>query len=167
MEKVYVLYSKYSDTCTSFLERSYKAGVDIISPICIDNPKVRRQVMSSALSINHVPCIIGTLDGFLVTYQGKDAFKWLENVILSMRTTVDEQGHEQQNRGLAMMQDSEVVVKEKTESNNPVNIDTEQVNGHVDHKLQDPKTIAEQMARERDGVDKLVFGDRRVVATLK
>jgi hypothetical protein len=174
MENVYVLYSRYSGACTSFLQAAREAGVDNIIPICIDNPAVRKSLLASALTIECVPCVVGTLDGYLVSYQGKDAFSLLDSMILSAskdaeetRDVADEpvpRGNRQ--RRMAISPDNEHQVREgRARAENPLDMDTDQVNGHVDHKLLNTKSIVDDMIRERASVDNTVFGDRRVVAS--
>src|SRR5690606_22809976 len=79
-EKVYVLCSKYSESCQKFMNIVSQFGIDIIYPIYIDSQEARDIILSSPLKIKSVPCILGTVNGFFATYEGKDAFDWLNEI---------------------------------------------------------------------------------------
>ena len=83
-----LLYSKYSSNSTKIIEiiNQYTAVFTNnfnFKLICIDNEKIRSQVLNSKnIKISKVPCILILYnDGGLEKYEGEDAFNWVESII--------------------------------------------------------------------------------------
>ena len=85
IKQTLVVYSKYSQACTSFLpildmfpdhlKESLK-----LSPLCADHPKVRKIVQSSGIIA--VPCIqIVYSSKKKERYEGQEAFEWAQTII--------------------------------------------------------------------------------------
>lgn len=134
-EKVYVLCSKYSESCKRFMSIVSQFGIDIIYPIYIDSQEARTIILSSPLNIKSVPCILGSVNGFFATYEGKDAFDWLNEISKNYIETPSPE--------------EEIVPSEN-------------MNALAENKLADSKTIAERMREERERDDKFLHDERRM-----
>lgn len=134
-EKVYVLCSKYSESCQQFMSIVSQFGIDIIYPIYIDSQEARTIILSSPLKIKSVPCILGTVNGFFATYEGKDAFDWLNEISKNYIETPSPE--------------EEIVPAEN-------------MNALAENKITDSKTIAERMREERERDDKFLHDERRM-----
>lgn len=125
-KRVYVLCSKYSQACKEFMRIVTEFKFNFIVPIFVDNQKYRTIILSSPLKIKYVPCIVGSKDGYIAIYEGKDAFAWLDEITKENQDipTAPEYDHE-----------------------------AESISAHTSHKI-DSKSIADQMKREREQYDK-------------
>jgi hypothetical protein len=129
-EKVYVLCSRYSKACAQFLAKAQPLA--FVRPVFIDNSLVRKAVMASPLKIQTVPCILGSVNGYVATYEGRDAFSWLDEMLASY---------------------AEEPVPETAEEFPEIN--PEKINAHVTHKI-DAKEAADRMRKEREQDDSLL-----------
>jgi len=78
-ESVVLLYSQYSEDCGQFIETANKYGVNYITPICVDNVKIRETISKT---IKYVPTLLFIFkDGMVDTYQGEKAMLWLSSTI--------------------------------------------------------------------------------------
>lgn len=136
--QVYVLCSQYSKACSEFLRTVSEAGLDSIVPIYVDNPTARRIVRESALDIQTLPCVLGSVNGYMATYEGHDAFAWLAEVVQAS-TRAPGPG------------DALPPPEEAAEHNG----------AHVNHKLVDSKSVAERMRAERETDDDIMFDRKR------
>jgi len=138
MQKVYVLCSRYSKACADFMATVNDNEIDVIVPVYIDNATARERVQMSPLDIKTVPCVIGTVNGYFATYEGRDAFSWLDDLVASNTKTP--------------LPDTEIP---------PPDARPEIMNGNKGKKLEDSKAIAEQMKREREIDDMNMHGQHR------
>jgi hypothetical protein len=72
-----VMYSKFSSSCTNFLEILAKVPTFKHTLLCIDNEDVRKRVLSqSKLNVTEVPCIFRIYErtGYVETFEGDRAF---------------------------------------------------------------------------------------------
>lgn len=73
-----VMYSKFSQGCSAFLEILSKVPTFKHTLLCIDNEDVRKRVLSpqSKLNVTEVPCIfrIYERNGYVETFEGERAF---------------------------------------------------------------------------------------------
>ena len=73
-----VMYSKFSQSCTNFLEILSKVPTFKHTLLCIDNEDVRKRVLSpqSKLNVTEVPCIFRIYErtGYVETFEGERAF---------------------------------------------------------------------------------------------
>jgi hypothetical protein len=79
-----LLYSQYSSHCKNLIDLVQKYSIDFgLTNICIDNEKIRNQIMSSKkITIECVPCIlIYFADGVVEKYDGSNAFRYIEDLI--------------------------------------------------------------------------------------
>lgn len=83
-----LLYSKYSDNCQNLSKLMEEAPIDVpsflnLSPLCIDNEKVRKRIQSCKdFKIKGVPCILLVLpSGEVEQYEGGSAFNLVADVI--------------------------------------------------------------------------------------
>lgn len=129
-EKVYVLCSRYSKACAQFLAKAQP--LEFVRPIFIDNSIVRKAVIESPLKIQSVPCVLGSVNGYVATYEGRDAFSWLDEMLSSY---------------------VEVPALQPTEEFPEIN--PEKINAHVTHKI-DAKEAADRMRKEREQDDTLL-----------
>lgn len=84
MSKKILIYSQYSVHCKKIIDRiSSMSLFDDVHKICIDNRKVRKQVLkSSILKLECVPCILLLYpDGVVEKYDGSYAFEWVDFII--------------------------------------------------------------------------------------
>ena len=84
------LYSKYSNTCKNFfnlvdnIPPEVKENIKFIN-VCIDNEKIRKNVLNSKLDIKNVPCILIIYnDGRAEKFEGIDAFKWGNEILIKI-----------------------------------------------------------------------------------
>lgn len=138
-QKVYVLCSRYSKASAEFLKVVDEYEIDIVIPVFIDTPEARDMVLSSALNIKSVPCVIGNVNGYFATYEGKDAFDWLAE-IAKMYAKPDPP-------------EAEIASPETV---------PERINAHVNHKLIDSRTLAEKMRHEREVDDDFLHDRKRI-----
>lgn len=138
-DRVYVLCSRYSKACAEFMNVVTNNGIDIVVPVYIDNPAARKIVAESPLDIHTVPCVIGSVNGYMATYEGRDAFEWLNEV-------------------------AQMYARDPSPSDKIPAPDAEpdRLNAHVDHKI-DAKSVAEKMRMEREMDDDLISDRRRRV----
>jgi hypothetical protein len=136
-EYVYVLCSRYSRACAQFLSKAQ--ALQFVRPIFIDNSSVRKIVSSSPLKIQTVPCVLGSINGYVATYEGRDAFSWLDEMLSynNSEDTREEISNEFLNQGI-----------------NP-----EKINAHVTHKI-DAKEAADRMRKEREDDDNRLHNPR-------
>lgn len=137
-QHVYVLCSKYSESCKEFMNIVNKYNIDIIRPVYIDNSISRKLVEKSPLNIKLFPCILGSLNGYIAIYEGKDAFDWLNEI-------------------------SKSYIQPQSIDKNIEYGDTEpdKLNAHVDHKIIDNNSIVEKMRKEREQDDNLLHDKKR------
>lgn len=135
--RVYVLSSRHSPECARFFERAAKTNIDFLVPVLVDGQAARAKVLASPLNITQVPCVIGSVNGFVATYEGRDAFSWLE-------ATIAELGADEPQPETPI--DPEPV--------------PERVRAHVSHKI-DTHSLIERMRLERETDDNLVSDPRR------
>jgi len=83
-----ILFSKYSPYSTQLMGILEKAPIDFagitgLTPVCIDNDKVRQRIAKSkTINVASVPCIlIARTDGSVEQYEGQRAFDWVQNII--------------------------------------------------------------------------------------
>ena len=73
-----IMYSKFSQGCSAFLEILSKVPMFKHTLLCIDNEDVRKRVLSpqSKLNVTEVPCIfrIYERNGYVETFEGERAF---------------------------------------------------------------------------------------------
>ena len=73
-----VMYSKFSQGCSAFLEILSKVPTFKHTLLCIDNEDVRKRVLSpqSKLNVTEVPCIFRIYEhnGYVETFEGERAF---------------------------------------------------------------------------------------------
>ena len=72
-----VMYSKFSSSCTNFLEILAKVPTFKHTLLCIDNEDVRKRVLSqSKLNVTEVPCIFRIYErtGYVETFEGERAY---------------------------------------------------------------------------------------------
>jgi hypothetical protein len=83
---VLLLYSKYSENSTRFLELLKARPINFLRALCIDNEKIRRRILSSKnINVNCVPCILIYFPtGVVEKYDGENAFSWAQNIIQKM-----------------------------------------------------------------------------------
>ena len=83
MSQVICLYSEQSPKSREILESAQ--GLPFMQFVCIDNPKLRKRVMSSkALSVTKVPTIIVIRDDGIVEKYDDTAGEWLQDVLKNM-----------------------------------------------------------------------------------
>ena len=138
-QHVYVLCSKYSEACAAFLNTVAKYEIDIVIPVFIDSQYARDIVKKSKLNIQTVPCIIGNINGYFATYEGSDAFTWLEDI-------------------------SKMYIKPPPTDEDLPSPESvpEKLNGHVNHKLVDTRSVAEKMRQEREQTDEVLHDTKRI-----
>lgn len=136
--RIYVLCSRYSKACSEFMRTVTAYNIDVIVPVYIDNPTARKIVASSALDIQTVPCVIGSVNGYMATYEGREAFDWLSEI-------------------------AKQYVREPQPEDPipPPESEPERHSAHVGHKLADSKTLAEKMRAEREMDDDLMHDRKR------
>jgi hypothetical protein len=84
------LYSKYSNTCKNFFGLVENIPPEIkdsikFTNLCIDNEKIRKNVLNSKLDIKNVPCILIVYnDGRAEKFEGVDAFKWGNEILFKI-----------------------------------------------------------------------------------
>jgi len=84
------LYSKYSNTCKNFFGLVENIPPEIkenmkFTSLCIDNEKIRKNVLKSKLDIKNVPCILIIYnDGRAEKFEGVDAFKWGNEILFKI-----------------------------------------------------------------------------------
>jgi hypothetical protein len=73
-----VMYSKFSQCCSAFLEILTKVPTFKHTLLCIDNDDIRKRVLSpqSKLNVTEVPCIFRIYErtGYVETFEGERAF---------------------------------------------------------------------------------------------
>jgi hypothetical protein len=72
-----VMYSKFSSSCTNFLEILAKVPTFKHTLLCIDNEDARKRVLTqSKLNVTEVPCIFRIYErtGYVETFEGERAF---------------------------------------------------------------------------------------------
>jgi len=73
-----VMYSKFSKSCTNFLEILEKVPTFKHTLLCIDNEEARKRVLSpqSKLNVSEVPCIFRIYErtGYVESFEGERAF---------------------------------------------------------------------------------------------
>ena len=99
------LYSKFSQNSKNFTQLlehippDFKANIKL-NTLCIDNENVRKTVLSSKqFDIKNVPCVLVTYnDGRVEKFEGSDAFKWADDVIVKInhKVQVEQQMLQQQ-----------------------------------------------------------------------
>ena len=99
------LYSKFSQNSKNFtqlLERipdDFKNNIKFNS-LCVDNENIRKTVLNSKqFDIKNVPCVLVTYnDGRVEKFEGSDAFKWADDVIVKInhKVQVEQQMLQQQ-----------------------------------------------------------------------
>lgn len=99
------LYSKFSQNSKNFtqlLERipdDFKNNIKFNS-LCVDNENIRKTVLNSKqFDIKNVPCVLVTYnDGHVEKFEGSDAFKWADDVIVKInhKVQVEQQMLQQQ-----------------------------------------------------------------------
>ena len=78
MNKVFLLYSTFSNHCTKILQLI--SHINTINTLCIDNPKIRSQITKSPnFNIQFVPSIITLKNNQYNLYQGSDATNFILN----------------------------------------------------------------------------------------
>jgi DNA polymerase III gamma/tau subunit len=85
------LYSKFSQNSKNFsqlLERipnDFKNNIKFNS-LCVDNENIRKTVLNSKqFDIKNVPCVLVTYnDGHVEKFEGSDAFKWADDIIVKI-----------------------------------------------------------------------------------
>ena len=80
---VLLLYSKYSQNSTRFLEILKARPLNFLRSLCIDNEQIRQKILNSKnLNVKCVPCILIYFPGGVVEkYDGESAFSWAQNII--------------------------------------------------------------------------------------
>lgn len=88
-ELIVLLYSQYSKDCGHFVDTANKYGINYITPVCIDNSKIREIVKSK---IKFVPTLLFIFkDGIVDTYQGEKAMLWLDNAIRPIQERLEQE----------------------------------------------------------------------------
>lgn len=89
---IVLLYSQYSEECGRFIETAKNYNIDYITPVCIDNSKVRQVVRKS---IKFVPTLLFIYDdGMVDTYQGEKAMLWLDSIIRPIKEKLEREERE-------------------------------------------------------------------------
>ena len=90
-----LMYSKYSKYSNTFIELLESSNIDFVKVtglniICIDNENIRKRIIDSKnVQIQNVPCILIVYnDGGVEKYEGSDAFKWAEDIIIKNKHPV-------------------------------------------------------------------------------
>ena len=95
MENQYsvLLYSKYSQNSNRFIKMIDESNIDFakitgLTTVCIDNDDIRKRILNSKnILIANVPCVLKIFgDGGVEKYEGEDAFKWAEEIIVNSRS---------------------------------------------------------------------------------
>jgi len=87
MNRIIILYSKYSNNCKKLMDIVRNAIINFenteLSNICIDNKDIRKKILKSkTLLVKAVPCILILYpDGGVEKYEGGTAFRWVEEII--------------------------------------------------------------------------------------
>lgn len=139
-ESVYVLCSRYSKECARFISKAQP--LEFIRPIFIDNAAAREAVLSSSLGVQSVPCVLGSVNGYVATYEGRDAFSWLDDMLATY------------------VQDEHAFQAPAADDPSFGEVNPEKVNAHVTHKI-DAKEAAERMRKEREQDDDMLSNPRR------
>lgn len=139
MSIAYVICSRYSKACADFMATVNDNGIKDIVPVYIDNAASREAIVRSPLDIKTVPCVVGTVNGFFATYEGRDAFAWLEDIVTKSQP--------------APSPDSEIQRPDESPGI---------INGNKGKKLENSKAIAEQMQRDREIDDMKLHGANRM-----
>lgn len=70
------LYSKYSDACRYLYQ--YVKNIEIIHKLCLDNSKIKEQILNSKINVTTVPCIaLYYPTGTVELLEGQKAFEWV------------------------------------------------------------------------------------------
>lgn len=87
MNRIIILYSKYSNNCKKLMDIVRNTIINFenteLSNICIDNKDIRKKILKSkTLLVKAVPCILILYpDGGVEKYEGGTAFRWVEEII--------------------------------------------------------------------------------------
>ena len=86
-----LLYSNFSPNSSKLRTLISRCGVDFygatgLQELCIDNPEVRKRVMTSShIEVSSVPTILVIYsDGGVEKYEGSTAFRWVEEIITKL-----------------------------------------------------------------------------------
>jgi hypothetical protein len=135
MNKVFLLYSQFSSHCKELIEILPK--LDDVNILCIDNPKIRKQVLSSKkFNITVVPTIIHTSNNENIIYEGDDAKNFIYNIlqnqideqplintIQSGRTMLEDDNEPKQSGRTMLVEDNEPIQSGRTmleDDNEPI-----------------------------------------------
>ncbi len=87
-----LLYSKYSKVSQSLIQMIDNSGINFqavlqLTPLCIDNEKVRERILSNRqIEIDYVPCILIIFpNGNVEKYDGQQAFMYINNIITQLK----------------------------------------------------------------------------------
>lgn len=87
MSTTVLLYSKNSKVCNQLFQMMDLSGLNLNSLlslilICVDDADVRDIILSSdKVKVEGVPCILIVSDHTIQTFEGIDAFNWMEEII--------------------------------------------------------------------------------------
>ena len=97
-----LFYSKYSKHCVDLLNIINVNGVTCFTQLCIDEPRIRQQLLKSKkIKIRQVPCILLVEDLKFQTYEGDFAFKLVNTIIetnLIKQSQQSQQSQQQQSQ---------------------------------------------------------------------
>ena len=100
-----IFYSKYSPHSIDLLNILNINDITCFTKICIDEPRVRNQILkSTALSIRQVPCIItkDVGDSKYQTYEGELAFRLVNSIIESNSRRIIKESITEQNTNVGI-----------------------------------------------------------------
>ena len=84
-----LIFSKFSQNCQKLFDVITRSGINFtaLHSLCIDNENIRQRVLKNKqLNITVVPSILSVFsNGNVETYEGVNAFNWVENIIMKIR----------------------------------------------------------------------------------
>jgi hypothetical protein len=84
-----LIFSKFSQNCQKLFDVITRSGINFtaLHSLCIDNENIRQRVLKNKqLNITVVPSILSVFsNGNVETYEGVNAFNWVENIIMKLR----------------------------------------------------------------------------------
>ena len=85
MNKVFLLYSQFSTHCKDLIGNFDK--LEDINILCIDNPKIRKQVLScNQYNIKVVPTVIHVSGNDTSIYEGIGAKEFIQNILVNKKS---------------------------------------------------------------------------------
>ena len=87
MNKVFLIYSNYSKYCKDIIDNFN--NLDDVNILCVDNPRIRQQVLSSKnFNITVVPTVIHISLISNMIYEGDDATNFINNIIANKTESI-------------------------------------------------------------------------------